>query len=487
MYRKKLYVLVAVILLLVVGFLATSLVSYYVARDSIASQISDQALPLTSDNIYSEIQRDLLRPVLISSLMASDTFLRDWTVDGEQDPEQVRLYLAEIQDKYDTITAFFISDDTLNYYHSTGILKQVNLQAEEDAWYARVRSMREPYEINIDNDTADRTRLSVFINYRMLDQSCTYLGATGVGLAVSSVTTLINNYQQRYGRTIYFADRQGNITLTGDTSSSLEEQHLADRPGLGALATQVLSTPSTSLSYTNDNGQTVYLNSRLVPEFDWYLVVEQNENRAAGRIQDALLVNTSLALVIMALVIFGAHFTLKTWQGQLELMATTDQLTGVANRHMFEILFEQAANRAQREHKPLTLLAVDIDEFKKINDHWGHQGGDAALHALATLLKHQVRMTDVVCRWGGEEFMIMLDDCTLAEAEERATALLAAIRSLSIPFGREIIRLTASCGLTDVQPGEGLDRIIARADKALYAAKRGGRDQLHTVGSALPG
>lgn len=481
MYRKKLYVIVALILLLVAGFLATSLASYFVARDSIANQISEQALPLTSDNIYSEIQRDLLRPVLISSLMASDTFLRDWTVAGEQNSDQVRLYLAEIQQKYDTITAFFISDATLSYYHSTGIIKQVDPQAEEDAWYARVRNMREPYEINIDNDTADRSRLSVFINYRMLDLNGNYLGATGVGLAVSSVTTLINNYQQRYGRTIYFVDRQGNITLTGDAGSPLAEQHLKDRPGLGELATQVLISPSTSLRYENGMGDTVYLNSRLVPEFDWYLVVEQNENGAAGRIQDALLVSTSLALVIMALVLFGAHFTLKTWQGQLELMATTDKLTGVANRHMFEILFEQAAKRAQREHKSLSLLALDIDHFKKINDSWGHQGGDAALRSFASLLRNHVRVSDVVCRWGGEEFMIMLDDCSLEEAQERANVLLGAIRALKIPYGRENITLTASCGVTVARADEVLERIITRADKALYAAKRAGRDQFNTA------
>lgn len=481
MFRKKIYVIVALILLLVVGFLATSLTSYFVARDSIASQISEQALPLTSDNIYSEIQRDLLRPVLISSLMASDTFLRDWILAGEQDSEQVRLYLAEIQEKYDTITAFFISEDTLNYYHSTGIIKRVDPQTEEDAWYARVRTMREPYEINIDDDTVDRSRLSIFINYRMLDSSGNYLGTTGVGLAVSSVTALINNYQQRYGRTIYFVDRQGNITLTGDGDTSLTEQRLQDRPGLETLATQVLISPSTSLQYSNADGDTVFLNSRLVPDFDWYLVVEQSENSAAGQIQHTLLVNTSLALVIMALVLFGAHFTLKTWQGQLELMATTDKLTGVANRHMFEILFEQGAKRAQRDQKTVSLLALDIDHFKKVNDTWGHQGGDMALRSVADLFRDHVRATDVVCRWGGEEFMIMLDNCSLEEAQKRATVFIEAIRELKVPFGREHIAFTISCGVTVARPDESLERVAARADKALYAAKEAGRDRVCTA------
>lgn len=269
MYRKKVYVVAALILLLVAGFLATSLTSYFVARDSIASQIAEQSLPLTSDNVYSEIQRDLLRPVLISSLMAADTFLRDWVMAGERDVSQIRDYLAEIQDRYDTITAFFTSEETRNYYHSTGILKQVDLALEEDAWYGRVRNMREPYEINIDHDTADRSRLSIFINYRVLAPGGRLLGATGVGLAVNSVTALIDTYQQRYGRSIYFVDRLGNVTLTGNGVDAPQARRLQDRPGLGNLATQVLSTPGTTLQYRNNEGETVYLNSRLVPEFGY--------------------------------------------------------------------------------------------------------------------------------------------------------------------------------------------------------------------------
>src|SRR5690606_22824079 len=138
---------------------------------------------------------------------------------------------------------------------------------EEDAWYARVRDMREPYGINIDIDTVDRNRLGVFVNYRVLDEAGNYLGAIGVGLAVTSLATLIDNYQQRYGRTIYFVDRQGKVTLSGANDRAVVEQYLQERPGLDTLAAQVLSSPSTSLRYTNALGDRVFLNSRLVPEF----------------------------------------------------------------------------------------------------------------------------------------------------------------------------------------------------------------------------
>ena len=105
--HKKLYLAIALCTLLLLAFIATSTVSYFAAERSLDTRIAEQTLPLTSDNIYSEIEQDLLRSVLISSLMAHDTFLRDWTREGEQEPVEVLRYLQQIQDKYDTTTAFF--------------------------------------------------------------------------------------------------------------------------------------------------------------------------------------------------------------------------------------------------------------------------------------------------------------------------------------------------------------------------------------------
>ena len=156
--RKFIFVLS---LLLCCAFLATSGISYRVAKESLSHQIEQSALPLTSDNIYSEIQQDLLRPVFISSLMAQDTFVRDWALGEEQDPKKMVRYLNEIQEKYNTVTSFFVSEKTRNYYHSSGVLKKIVDVEPTDAWYFRVRSLpaSEPYEVNIDTDTADRNNL----------------------------------------------------------------------------------------------------------------------------------------------------------------------------------------------------------------------------------------------------------------------------------------------------------------------------------------
>lgn len=478
MRNEKLYFGLALTALLVVGFLGTSLISYFVAQDSLGDRIAEESLPLTSDNIYSEIQRDLLRPILISSVMAHDTFMRDWVISGERNPERIIQYLKEIKAKYGTITAFFVSERTRRYYHPSGVLKTIDRNDPGDAWYFRVREMSTPYEVNVDADTADRSRLSIFINYRVHDYAGDYLGATGVGLSVEAVTDLIEAYQQRYGRRIYFVDRQGEVTLHG--SGFEGPMRLQERPGLQGYSTRILANPSTSLSYTGSGGETVYVNSRLVPEFDWHLIVEQTDHPAEARIRRTLVINLLVALGITVLVLLVAHFTVRGYQRRLEEMATTDKLTGAANRQVFDLIFEHVARMARRRNnEPVSIIAIDIDHFKKINDTYGHQAGDTVLREVAAVVREHARETDTLCRWGGEEFLLLLGDCALESAKRRAETIREAVKKHPIRFGHEDIHVTVSLGVAQHRTHEELSSLAHRADMAMYEAKRQGRDRVN--------
>ncbi|MBL0932905.1 MAG: GGDEF domain-containing protein, partial [Alphaproteobacteria bacterium] len=135
--RERSLLAAAVAGLLIVGFLATSLGSYFVSRSSVREAVLRAELPLTSDSVYSEIQRDLIRPILISSVMAADTFMRDWVMDGEKDSAPIVAYLNEIKRRYSAFTAFYVSDRTKVYYHADGVLKSVREDEPRDEWYFR--------------------------------------------------------------------------------------------------------------------------------------------------------------------------------------------------------------------------------------------------------------------------------------------------------------------------------------------------------------
>lgn len=150
-----------VCLLLLAGFLTNSISNYLVSRSNVRKTIMESSLPLTSDNVYSEIQRDLLQPIFISSLMANDAFLRDWVINGERHEEKITKYLNEIKVEYGTITSFFVSEKTRKYYHAHGVLKEVKEDEPRDEWYFRVRSMADTFEINVDQDMANRDEMTI--------------------------------------------------------------------------------------------------------------------------------------------------------------------------------------------------------------------------------------------------------------------------------------------------------------------------------------
>ncbi|MCK9563995.1 MAG: diguanylate cyclase, partial [Bacteroidales bacterium] len=363
-----------------------------------------------------------------------------------------------------------------NYYHPTGIINTMDPQDPADSWYFSLRKLAESYDINIDHDTADRSRLAVFTNYRVQDYEGRFIGVTGVALSVNSVIALIDSYQRRYGRRIYFVNRQGEVTLHGQDFTL--PMTLRERPGLAPLVTQILTTPSSSLSYREGGGTDIFLNSRLVPEFGWYLMVEQHSDRGKERIDLTLLINILVSLGIMTAVLLVAHLTLRGYQRRLVEMATTDKLTGTLNRQAFENLFEHAARLAVRRGNPMALLAIDLDHFKAINDHFGHQGGDSLLRGVAGLFKDQIRDSDVLCRWGGEEFMLLLEGCGLEDALQRAEQLRASVKTFKARYGREELGVTISVGVAEYRPGETLEILVNRADGALYNAKREGRDRV---------
>lgn len=158
---------------------------------------------------------------------------------------------------------------------------------------------------------------------------------------------------------------------------------------------------------------------------------------------------------------------------ELFKLATTDPLTGIANRRLLEEVFQAHQLLAEKEHITPFLLLFDIDDFKQINDMYGHNVGDNVLKVLTTLVSNSIRKSDIFVRWGGEEFTILLrysDAATVMNFAEH-------IRQLIEQFQFESnIRITCSFGLTTVLHGENLETAIAHADRALYRAKEYGKN-----------
>jgi len=164
---------------------------------------------------------------------------------------------------------------------------------------------------------------------------------------------------------------------------------------------------------------------------------------------------------------------------QLRLSATTDELTGLANRRAFLHALEIALATARRTGRPLSVAVADVDFFKRVNDQFGHGGGDEVLQALSRIAEQTMRAGDLVGRLGGEEFAILMPDTDEIAARIACERLRGAIsgRKIRLKSGEEIA-ITLSTGVALLAPSDDRDKLVRRADAALYQAKEGGRDQV---------
>jgi diguanylate cyclase (GGDEF)-like protein/PAS domain S-box-containing protein len=170
------------------------------------------------------------------------------------------------------------------------------------------------------------------------------------------------------------------------------------------------------------------------------------------------------------------EISLQSENEQLRRVSQIDPLTKVSNRTAFERILNEQVEAVNRTGARCSLILLDIDFFKSINDTFGHPVGDLVLKSFANLLVQFIRPTDVVARYGGEEFAMLLPDCNLATAYERAERLRAEFPSLRVPElkGRAV---TASLGVTEIQDGDSDGAVVVRADEALYRAKERGRNR----------
>jgi diguanylate cyclase (GGDEF)-like protein len=275
------------------------------------------------------------------------------------------------------------------------------------------------------------------------------------------------------------ADAQALRALYSSGPASLDTQcrgYLGDARLVAALP---VNTPQSSAALTR------LLAAARAPLLDALnqavTIHERQSERKLYRVEllqwDSLAV-VLLTLTIEALMIFRRMIRLITaYTAELVRLVSTDPLTELANRRGFLEAYALERARATRHHRPLSLMMLDADHFKKINDTHGHGGGDEVLKTLAETLRRTVRVSDVVGRIGGEEFVILLPETELEGAVRLAERLRAQVAGLSVKFADAAIRVTVSIGVTSVPQEEAeVERILNFVDELMYQAKQSGRN-----------
>ena len=211
--------------------------------------------------------------------------------------------------------------------------------------------------------------------------------------------------------------------------------------------------------------------------FSWFIAPIQPINDIALKVVHVF--NLSTVFVMLSYLSFFYLNTVRKAQKKLRVLAETDPLTALYNRRHMSYLGEKEMQRVNESNKLLCLMLIDVDHFKKINDKYGHKVGDDVLIQISQLMQEHVRSHDLVSRWGGEEFLIILPNTTTQDAILSAERIREAFVDHDWQSTLGInLNPTISVGVTDLRPSDAMSTAIARADRALYQCKSAGRNRV---------
>ncbi|MFV0563914.1 GGDEF domain-containing protein [Malaciobacter mytili] len=467
---NKQTMILSTILLLFFGFCFTSYSSYKIAAEITKEEVKHKSLPLSSDNIYSEIQRDLIKPNLISSFMSNDTFLKNWIIDGEKNINNIKDYLEMIEKKYQASISFLVSEKTKAYYYSKGILKYVSASNERDIWFYRVKASHSDYESNIDLSLANNDALTIFTNFKIIDKNGNFLGVTGVGLETNHVANLLKQYKKKYKHDIYFVNSKYEVVLSSNDKEKIKVSKIAK---LKEIIDNASLGNKEFYEYVFED-ENYYLNIRYIDELDLFLFVETKEKDFLKKLNENLFSEILIVFSVVVVILIFTYFYFFTYQKNLEEFAKIDKLTSLYNRNIFDIEFVKLIEKNNK----FSIILLDIDDFKFINDTYGHKIGDEILIIVSKILKATLRKDDFIARWGGEEFIILLNETSNDNLFKIADNIRVVIKENKQI--RNIIKkeLTVSVSIATLKDNETKDEFFIRVDKTLYKAKNKGKNRV---------
>jgi diguanylate cyclase (GGDEF)-like protein len=488
-FYKKYGLLIWLFLILVIGSAALTLQSNFLPTESNERTNVEQILQLTSEQVIAELQKEFIQLAPDFNQVELSATARDWFINPEQEAATIAAELQEIQKKglnkalKATKNTYFVSTERAQSIDASGTLKLFNVQNPADAWYFKAIKNALSITQFIEIDSNRRDYLHITTSQHVLDDNGKLIGLIVVSTQSDDLKRYLEAQQNQYHRLIYLIDNKGNLLFADDTTKRLRDAFFST-PDIQQISAPLLSNKKEGNQFAEfvDADSRVLLASRYVPALGLHLFLEHalEKNGASTPPQ---LINFVICLGMALLVLLLVFLRLHQLNRRLAQSAATDQLTALLNRQAFDFVFHQAMADSERSHQPLCVALIDIDLFKQINKKNGHLIGDHILKEIAMIAKRSLRDSDVICRWGGEEFLILLKNCALEKATSIAENLRNTIAnndfSRTTDLVKKRISITVSMGVAECKINEKDDSVFERAEIALKQAKENGRNGVY--------
>jgi len=306
----RLVFLIVIMLLFLTVIL--SIVNYQATVKLVDKQIEEQALPLSLDNIYTNIQENILRPYLITSMMANDTFVKEWIMQEKEDSVQIKNYLSNIKKEYGLLSAILVSDKTKNYYTQDGLLEKLSKDNRDNSWYFRFKNTGVEKEINIDRNMKIDSEYIMFMNHKIFDQNHNLIGMTSSGVRINSIHKMLKTFIDKYHLEVYIYDNNAKILLAQNNKESIYEIK-----EFQSHKNELLSKSSEIFKYIN-SGDKYIVNKRYIKELDVHILVKAKVKDFTEALENNFYINLFISFLVTIFITLAIIYIVRTSLLKLE-------------------------------------------------------------------------------------------------------------------------------------------------------------------------
>ena len=456
--HRSILILFVIVVVSIVALVHFS-ISKIVAEQSRAQQQSlSPALQL--------IVEQLMKPLHISQTLVKARELHDLMGAEEINEQQVMATLKRMQAEFDL--NFFIASETSRVqYNSDG--SRIALQEGKVDWYFRYKAQPEDAMADI----GQWQNPQFYIDLKVYDDQQRFLGVFGVGKSMREFTDVFSQYKKDFGYDFIFVDPQKDITLTSNPALQVQGatfRNLAELDWYAALDEQQKASMNNQLLIID--GQESLIAELNIQPFDWTLYLITPLQARQTEISRGFIISIVSLLVVIFGLFLLIYNLLYYFKKDMQKIKQIDILTEIPNRSNITLRFEEL----MYQQKSVSLALIDMDNFAPINETHGRKAGDIVLRQVATMLRDEMREIDILGRWSGGEFILLMPDTGPHEAVELCQRLCNKLAAMTITTGSASIQMTASFGISFTAISRSMSEVISAADDALFAAKRDGRN-----------
>ena len=458
--------IILICVVIVVAFAASAImftVSGFKNTRAFVEQITD----MSAMNLISNIDESMMSSVSAAKIMAGNSFVIDWAekeTNHANDSDYINKlynYLKTYQEGNNYNFLFYASKNTEKIYYQDSVNLKMSSQNAEDRWIFDFLDSNLQYKFSLNpfKPSADSDNVSLLIMYKLIGENGKTLGAIGMNINLGVVERSIVEIGNEYNVGVAFSDLEGNIMISKD--SALPK------------GTNIFNEAVTR-KWISDGGLVTskhFCEIRYLGAFNWYLIIYGSGDSIIRATITQLALQLAMLAVLLLLMIAVIINTISQYRNQIISLATLDELTKIMNRKSFMARFEYFSKQSLLEGGHLFL--IDIDFFKTINDTLGHAAGDEALSFLSDKLGDCVDHEGFIGRWGGDEFIGAFFS-TVADPLEKIKAL--SLELAETETGKRM-HITLSAGIAAIEAGLPLNKVVEKADIALYTSKKKGRNQ----------